>query len=180
MEISIKKISLTVCITVSLFCQVVGAPEAFFAPYDDIRSIFLHKIEKEKKFIYGAVYMFTDIKIAQALVAAMKRGIDVQIVIDQISMGSRAGKGKFLQEHGVPLYIHKTDFYNPYTMPLMHNKFFVFGMNQNNDALVWTGSWNCTLGGTKRNDENVLICDEISIVERYLQSFYRLKNRLIN
>lgn len=160
--------------------QSIAYVDAYFAPYDDIRSVFLHTIEREKKFIYGAIYMFTDIKIAKALVDAMKRGVDVQLVIDQISMGSRSGKGKFLQEQGVPLFIHKTDFYNPYTMPLMHNKFFVFGQNENNAQLLWTGSWNCTLAGTKRNDENVLICDEAHICDLYLQSFYRLKARIID
>lgn len=127
-------------------------------------------IEAEKKSIHGAMYMFTDKKVAQALVNAKNRGVTIQLIIDQISMTSY-GKGKFLQEQGISIMVHRTQEFNPYTMALMHHKYFVFGCNKNNAPLVWTGSWNCTLRATQHNQENVLILDDASVVASYLNNF---------
>lgn len=152
--------------------------KAFFAPIDNLTTLLIERIAAEKKSIHGAVYMLTDKKIAQALIDAKKRGIDVQIIIDQISMCS-CGKGKFLQEAGVPVFVHRTQEFNPYTMPLMHHKFFVFGCNADNKALLWTGSWNCTVRGTQHNDENVILVDDPVAIQQYLDMFMQLKKRLL-
>lgn len=177
MEIFIK-ILFCFLVGTSLQQDLIARADAYFAPHDDIRSLFLHRIESEQKSIYGAVYMFTDQKIAQAFVDAFQRGVDVQIILDQISMGSRAGKGLFLKQHGVPIFIHKTEYYNPYTMPLMHNKFFIFGKNRENSSVLWTGSWNCTLGGSQRNDENVVVLDDGKVIDLFFKNFIRLKTRI--
>jgi len=152
--------------------------KAFFAPIDNLTALLIERIVAEKKSIYGAMYMLTDKKISQALIDAKKRGVDVQIVIDQISMCS-CGKGKFLQEAGVPVFVHRTQEFNPYTMPLMHHKFFVFGCNEENVALLWTGSWNCTVRGTQHNDENVILVDDSVAIQQYLDIFVQLKKRLL-
>jgi phosphatidylserine/phosphatidylglycerophosphate/cardiolipin synthase-like enzyme len=154
------------------FCQ------AFFTPQDDLTSLFIAMVDAEQKSIHGAMYMFTDKKIAQALVNAKKRGVNVQIILDQISMIS-CGKGKFLQENGVPVFVHRTQEFNPYTMALMHHKFFVFGCNKDKKSLLWTGSWNCTLRATQHNDENVIVLDDELVVKSYLDSFLKLQNKLI-
>lgn len=152
--------------------------KAFFAPGDNLTALLIERIVAEKSSIYGAVYMLTDKKISQALIDAKKRGVDVQMIIDQVSMCT-CGKGKFLQEAGVPVFVHRTQEFNPYTMPLMHHKFFVFGCNQDNAPLLWTGSWNCTIRGTQYNDENVLIIDDVQAINKYVDRFMQLKQRLL-
>ncbi len=151
--------------------------QAFFTPQDDLTAIFIRMIDAEKKSIHGAIYMFTDKKIAQALINAKKRGVDVQIILDQISMVS-CGKGKLLQENGVIVYVHRTEGFNPYTMALMHHKFFIFGSNKDDKPWLWTGSWNCTLRATGHNDENILILDDELIIQQYQACFDRLLARL--
>ena len=157
---------------------VCGWSSVHFAPDENIQEIFISYVEAETESIYGAVYMFTDKKIAQSLIDAKKRGIDVQMIVDQISMGSSSGKAKFMQEFGVPVSIHKTEFQNPFAMSLMHNKYFIFGSNKNKKPLLWTGSWNCTLGGTKRNNENVIILDDASAINLFTQNFFQLKEMI--
>jgi len=177
MEIFMKRyILLFLCLVYGAYN--FGLCTAFFAPNDNLTALLIESIQAEKKSIYAAVYMFTDKKIAQSLIDAQKRGVDVQVVIDQISMSSY-GKGKFLQDNGITVFIHKTQEFNQYCTPLMHHKFFVFGFNKNDQSLVWTGSWNCTVRGTKCNDENVLVLDDQSIVQAYLQAFELLKNRIL-
>ena len=176
MEIFMKRYVLTLLIflqtvEIDAFCQ------AFFSPCDNLTVLFIERIAAEKKSIYGAIYMLTDKKISQALIDAKNRGVDVQIIIDQISMCS-CGKGKFLQEAGVPVFIHKTQEFNPYTMPLMHHKFFIFGCNKENVSVLWTGSWNCTVRGTQHNNENVVILDDQAVIQQFLEKFTTLKAKL--
>lgn len=175
MEIFVKRwlfviFSLQVSLSLAL-CQ------AFFTPQDDITAIFIRMIHAETKSIHGAMYMFTDKKVAEALINAKKRGVEVQLIFDQISMVG-CGKGKLLQEHGVDVCVHRTESFNPYTMALMHHKFFIFGCNKDQKNLLWTGSWNCTLRGTAHNDENVIVLDDQQMIADYRACFDRLKFRL--
>lgn len=153
-------------------CQV------FFTPQDDITQLLITMIEAEKKSIDGAMYMFTDKKVAQAIIQAKERGVQVQLVLDQISMAS-CGKGRFLQEHGVSIVVHRTEDFNPYSMALMHHKFFIFGCNREQKAWLWTGSWNCTLRATQHNDENVLIIDDVQVIDTYRNYFIQLHKKLL-
>lgn len=177
MEIFIRR-SVFVMLMVLQVWNIQTYCKAYFAPIDNLTVLLIDRIVDEKKSIYGAMYMLTDKKIAQALIDAKKRGVDVQLIVDQISMCS-CGKGKILQEAGVPVFVHRTQDFNPYSMPLMHHKFFVFGCNQDKQPLLWTGSWNCTVRGTQHNDENVIILDDLRVVEQYLDMFTQLKKRLV-
>jgi len=152
--------------------------KAYFAQENDLTKIFLERVVAEKKSIHGAIYMFTDKKIAQALIDAKNRGVDVQIIIDQISMCSY-GKGKMLQENGISIFVHRTLEFNPYTMPLMHHKFFIFGCNKEETSILWTGSWNCTVRGTQYNNENVIVLDDQKIIQQFLDQFMQLRGKLI-
>jgi len=151
--------------------------KAYFTPKDNLTSLFITMIDAEQESIRGAVYMFTDKKIAQALINAHKRGVKILIILDQISM-SATGKGKLLQEHGVPVMVHRTFEFNPYTMALMHHKFFIFGSNIDQKSWLWTGSWNCTVRATEHNDENVLLMDDDDIIAQYCHCFDLLQVRV--
>ena len=178
MEIFIKRFWLIFLLTAYSSLQLAFS-QVFFTPGDDITALCIAMIEAEQKSICGAVYMFTDKKIAQAIVNAHQRGVHIQMILDQISMVS-CGKGKFLQEHGVPVFVHRTEGFNPYTMALMHHKFFIFGCNKDDKPLLWTGSWNCTLRATQHNDENVIVLDDQQVIGQYQECFTRLQERLLS
>ncbi|MGZ6255152.1 MAG: phospholipase D-like domain-containing protein [Candidatus Chromulinivorax sp.] len=165
------------CIALLQVIYGLGFATAYFTPKDDLTALALDYIKAEKKSIDVAMYMFTDKKIAQALVDAKNRGVLVQVIVDQISMTS-CGKGRFLQEHGVIVFVHRTMDFNPYTMALMHHKFFIFGCNKDDQSLLWTGSWNCTVRATQYNDENVLVLDDQGLILQYQNYFKSLKERL--
>ena len=178
MEIFMKRYRLGFLLCLQVL-NVDALSKAFFAPLDNLTMLFIERVAAERKSIHGAIYMLTDKKIAQSFIDAKKRGVDVQIIIDQASMSSY-GKGKLLQENGVPVYVHRTQEFNPYSTPLMHHKFFVFGLNQEDTSFVWTGSWNCTLRGTQHNNENVILLDDQCVVQQYLDSFFSLKDKLMH
>lgn len=175
-RILVKKLLLIVFF--SMFVSLsLAVCQAFFTPQDDLTTLLIEMVNAEQKSIHGAMYMFTDKKIAQALINAKKRGVDVQLIIDQISMAS-CGKGKMMQENGVIVFVHRTDGFNPYSSALMHHKFFIFGCNKSDKSWLWTGSWNCTLRATGHNDENVLVLDDLQVIVDYRACFDRLLTRL--
>lgn len=177
MEVFIRRYFLLVVFSLQASCSLALC-QAFFTPQDNLTSIFVDMINAEQKSIHGAIYMFTDKKITQAFINAKSRGVEVVLVLDQISMAS-CGKGKLLQEGGISVIIHRTEGFNPYTMALMHHKFFIFGCNKDSKSLLWTGSWNCTVRGTQYNDENVIVLDDSKVIKSYLDYFLKLQKKLI-
>lgn len=153
--------------------------QMFFTPRDDIRTHLISLIKQERKSIDAAIYMLTDKTVAQELIDAYVRGVKVTLVLDQISMSEKFGKGIFLQKNGATVFVHRTENYNPFSMPIMHHKFFIFGWNAfYQKPLLWTGSFNCTQNASKINDENVIIVDDGSVIQEYQNCFKQLVNRI--
>ena len=176
-----KRINFVAFVVIFLQCIFLYPfSQVYFTPRDDIKAHLIELIKHEKKSIDGAMYMLTDKNIAQALIDAYVRGVQVTLVLDQISM-DRFGKGTFLQNNGVRIIEYKTTSFNPFSTPIMHHKFLIFGVNgSNNKQLLWTGSFNCTVSASKLNYENVLICDEQDVIKQYKQCFCDLVSRISN
>lgn len=147
--------------------------QSFFVPDDaDVVSILQGLIEHEKKSIRAAVFVFTEPHIAQALIAAKQRGVEVNIVVDQHYSSNTREKITLLQSHGIPVYVYEKKF------STFHDKFFIFECNFFDKPLVWTGSANITTSGLKRNEENVVVCNFKDFVEKYMQKFNAVWERL--
>lgn len=159
---------------------------AYFSPKDHPTKELIKLIDGAKKTIFAAVYMITDKNIAQALVQAKKeRKVNVQIITDKITADSIYGKGKFLREQGIPVYVfqppasnkidpliraeEKALFYN--ADAIMHNKFALI------DKIVLTGSFNWTQAAGRKNQENFLITDDKIIYESFKKEFENLKEK---
>lgn len=153
--------------------------QVYFTPRDDIKTQLITLIKEERLSIDAAVYMMTDKLIAQALIEAYVRGVKIRLVLDQISMGEKYGKGLLLQNSGITIFVHKAASLNPFCAPIMHHKFFVFGLNSGKHcSLAWTGSFNCTASASRLHDENVVVTDDANVVKEYRQCFKMLSERL--
>lgn len=151
----------------------------YFTPRDDIKASLVELIKAERKSIDAAMYMFTDKVVAQALIDAYVRGVQVRVVLDQISMSEKFGKGLLLQKNGVSVFVHRTSQANPFSMPIMHNKFVIFGFNDlYKKPLLWTGSFNCTVSAATLHDENVIVVDDVCAIAEYQTCFKQLIARL--
>lgn len=151
----------------------------YFTPRDDIKKYLIQLIQEERVSIHAAMYMMTDKAVAQALVDAFVRGVKVYMVLDQISMGEKYGKGLFLQDHGIVIAVHKSASLNAFCMPIMHHKFFIFGFNSRlRTSLAWTGSFNCTASASRLHDENVVCTDDKYVIAEYKECFKMLMQRL--
>ena len=146
-----------------------------FSPKDKISKKLIQNINEAKQKIYAAVFMLTDLKIANALIDAKnKRGIDVQIVSDKSCLESEFGKIDLLKKNGIDVFIFKPQVKKHVNAdnksePIMHNKFALF------DNKVWTGSFNWTVSANKKNMENVVCIDDKDVYEKYEKQFESLK-----
>ncbi len=157
--------------------------QTFFSPDQDVQHALLELIREEMVSIKMAIYTFTDYEIAQALVDAHKRGVDVQVVIDPSQGKDRYSKIGMLFDVGIPVYFYNPDYIDDKRSNLMHNKFMVFGGNgKKRVRRVWTGSYNFTAAARTRNQENaVLMSGLVDVFNNFVSQFECLKTeRSIN
>lgn len=146
--------------------------EAYFSPDDHPADRLINLINGAKRKIYGAVYMFTDASIAEALIKAKKRGVDVKIIVDNVTMDYEYGKGDLLQENGIEVYVFTVQGKkSQFGTPLMHNKFALL------DNQVWTGSFNWTKNANQKNQENVIVTTNKKVYAKFEKQFEILKGR---
>jgi phosphatidylserine/phosphatidylglycerophosphate/cardiolipin synthase-like enzyme len=101
--------------------------------------------------IHIASFEFNLTPVAEALIAAKNRGLDVRWVTDDkngLNYDNQPGRGQFalLTRAGIEV---KDD---AGRTALMHNKFWIF-----DHQIVWTGSTNITVNGIFKQNNNVLV-----------------------
>jgi phosphatidylserine/phosphatidylglycerophosphate/cardiolipin synthase-like enzyme len=111
-----------------------------------------------------AAFEFDLTPVAQALIDAHQRGVQVRWVTDdENGTGADAyeGHGQFamLKIAGIPIRDDQRS-------ALMHDKFIIFDR-----YLVWTGSTNLTVSGAFRNNNNVLVIDSPQLAAIYQHEF---------
>ncbi len=159
------------------FSYALPITEVLFSPDDRPKNKLLTLIASAKQKIYAAVYMFTDKDIAQALVIAKQKGVDVRVVVDPTSTVTKYAQVFMLCKNKIPVFVFDTKQHhstNPRASafaPLMHHKFAVI------DGVIWTGSFNWTISANGRNQENVIIFDDKLAHQRYEQQFAVLVQR---
>ncbi len=104
-------------------------------------------------------YEFTSAPIAQALVDARKRGVDVRAILDRSKEHEGYSEEKFLKQEGVPVMIDAAH-------NIAHNKIIVI-----DNEIVITGSFNFTKAAEEHNAENLVIIHNPAIAETYLRNW---------
>lgn len=121
------------------------AVEVKFSPSRAAEQAIVNFIGEARKSVHVAAYSFTSKEIAQALLGAKRRGIDVRVVVDKSQRGERYTAVNFLANQGVPVRINSR-------YAIQHSKYIIV-----DGASVQTGSFNFTASARDRNSENVLI-----------------------
>jgi phosphatidylserine/phosphatidylglycerophosphate/cardiolipin synthase-like enzyme len=127
-----------------------GRAQVAFTPGDDADGLLIEAIRQARSQILVQAYSFTHRAIAEALVAARRRGVDVQVIADHDQDAhvatTRIGD---LAQAGVPVYLDAQH-------AAAHNKVMVIDAGRPEAVLV-TGSYNFTHAAQHRNAENLLI-----------------------
>ncbi len=147
----------------------------FFSPNDDVRARLIDLINHEKKSIKVSIFMFTDKDIAHALISAAQRNVQVAVIVDGAASADRFSKIEMLKRSGIDVFEYKPQAPTGINNDIMHHKFVIFGSNQDDCSLLWTGSCNFTRSASVRNRENVIVLDDTGVIEQFEQEFERLK-----
>ena len=109
-----------------------------FSPDRGALELVLRTIDGARTSLYMAAYTFTSRPVADALIKAKKRGVDVRIVVDRIDAKEPYSEEGFLLARGVTV---RTD--HQYSMT--HNKFMVVdGSTVEDDSFNYT--WPLRIG----------------------------------
>lgn len=118
-------------------------------------------IESVQNTLDIAAFEMNNQVIYEAILAAHERGVTVRIVTDD-EHGLEDEKDDALRDlrsAGVAVVDDSRS-------ALMHNKFMIM-----DSAAVWTGSWNYTINGTYRNNNNALVMQNADAVAAYQDEF---------
>lgn len=154
--------------------QGVGAEKGFWQVFfsaptgSSDRSLYVNGIDTQlaaaingtQRTLDIAAFEFNNVVLTQAVLDAKKRGVTVRMVTDNEHgvQDDDTTIGQFISA-GIPVI-------DDARSGLMHNKFMIL-----DSAVVWTGSWNYTVNGTYRNNNNALAMRSRRAVEAYQAEF---------
>ena len=163
------KINFIIILIVSLLFtfsfNALTETEVYFSLYDNPELIIIKNIDNAKEFINIAMYTFTDREIAQAIIKAKDRGVDIKIYLDRSQVNAKYTKSRYFVNSGIKDVRISSNNY------IMHNKFAVI-----DNEIVITGSYNWTASAGERNNENLLVIDDKNIIIKYQDHFEILWN----
>jgi phosphatidylserine/phosphatidylglycerophosphate/cardiolipin synthase-like enzyme len=130
--------------------DATGTVQVAFTPWDDAEGLIVAAIEEARRQILVQAYSFTSRRIAAALIAARKRGVEVLITADRDQ--ARSGESSRIPQlaaSGIPVFLETR-------YAAAHSKVMVID-GESRDPTVITGSYNWSGGAQRRNAENVLV-----------------------
>lgn len=132
-----------------------------------IEQALVDAIDQTRESLDIAVFEMNSEPIYQALLEAHQRGVALRIVTDD-EHGLNDSKNvalRQLQAAGIPLV-------DDGRSGLMHNKFMIL-----DGRTVWTGSWNYTVNGAYRNNNNALVLESEVAAAAYRTEFDEMFER---
>src|SRR5689334_3862063 len=133
-----------------------------------IEERLIQLIDQAQTSIHIASFEFNLTPVAQALIAAKNRGVDVKWVADDengLEYDTQPGRGQFVLMAAAGIEL-KDD---AGRSALMHNKFWIF-----DGQIVWTGSTNITVNGIFKQNNNVLVIHSPEIAFIFEREFQEL------
>ena len=131
----------------------------YFSPNGGCTQAILAEIANAKVSILMQAYIFESADIAKALVAAHKKGVKVEVILDRRQRKESYGIADFLANSGIPTRIDSAHAY-------AHNKVLV-----NDEETVITGSFNFTKSAEDKNAENLLVIKDKDIAMKFAENW---------
>jgi phosphatidylserine/phosphatidylglycerophosphate/cardiolipin synthase-like enzyme len=154
----------TATVTTRTTATVTVRPEmaTCFSIQQDCASLIASLVGRANRSVHVAVYIFTNPSLADALVAAHRRGVNVIVVVERGNANATGSQVGYLRANNITVVLDG----NPY---LMHHKFAVI-----DEEIVIVGSYNWTLAAEERNDESVVIIRDRELAQLFEQEFRRI------
>lgn len=142
--------------------------ELCFTPPSGCGKLISNLISRGRKSIYVQAYGMTSVEIIRELIAAHKRGVKVEILLDASNLYAKYSGLNELQKAGIEVLIDKVP-------GIAHNKVIIIDQQK-----VITGSFNFTSAADKRNAENVIIVNDQQIAKDYMHNWLLRKSKSID
>ena len=117
-------------------------------------------INSAQKSFYGAFYDISSQIIAEALLMAYNRGVDVKLVVERDNFHKKAIR--MIRKAGIYVVTDNRS-------GLMHNKFAIVDRR-----ITWTGSYNLTSNGAYRNNNNAIEIHSSDLTKIYHDEFFEM------
>jgi phosphatidylserine/phosphatidylglycerophosphate/cardiolipin synthase-like enzyme len=144
---------------VQLFVPVPSA-QAHFSPKGGCTDVIVAELKKARREVLVLAYSFTSRPVAQALVDAKLRGVNVELVLDHSNEKEKYTDLPFFLEQGLHPVIDAEH-------PIAHNKVMII-----DGRTLLTGSFNFTHQAEQDNAENLLVLKgHPELVRAYRQNF---------
>lgn len=125
---------------------------------DGIEYRLIEKINNAETSLHGAFFEFDLQSVADALISAHQRGVDVSLIYDNDHTDSDPQMTEMIKA-GIKAVPDERSAY-------MHNKFLVV-----DNQCVWTGSFNLTVNAAYKNNENAFYLCNQSLADNYQAEF---------
>src|SRR5512138_600606 len=134
---------------------------------NSIEGRLIEKINAAQTSIHIASFEFNLTPVAEALIAAKQRGVDVRWVTDDesgLEADEEPDRGQFAMLQSAGIEVRSDD-----RSALMHNKFWIF-----DERTVWTGSTNITENGVFKQDNNTIVIQSPELAAIYEREFQEM------
>ena len=160
------KFSILPFLVLILFITISVSPLAktvvYFSLSDNPQKAIIQNINRAEAFINIAMYTFTDKDILLSLENAQERGVKVRVYLDRSQIESTYSISRLLVQKGIKTRVSTNNY-------IMHNKFAII-----DNSLLLTGSYNWTASANTRNDENLMVIDDLEIIAIFQNQFVNL------
>ena len=133
-----------------------------FSPDEYCLNMILSFLSRAQHSIYAMIYIFTLDDIADALIDAASRGVDVKVLIEADNALIKGSEYSRLLANGIEVRLDANKY-------LMHNKVAII-----DGRIVITGSLNWSFSGVFRNNENIIVLEDPGTASEFMTEFNRL------
>jgi phosphatidylserine/phosphatidylglycerophosphate/cardiolipin synthase-like enzyme len=134
--------------------------DVYFSPKGGCAEAVIYWIGRANQSVHVLMYIFTLDSIADALISAHKRGVEVRVVLDKSQSYSQYG---VLRAAGIEVR-NDTNWEG-----ILHDKIAVI-----DNTVVLTGSFNWTTTAENNNNENLIVIRSFEVASRYESEFQKI------
>jgi phosphatidylserine/phosphatidylglycerophosphate/cardiolipin synthase-like enzyme len=134
--------------------------QVFFSPNGGATQAAVNALGQATNSVLVQAYSFTSPALAQAMVAAQRRGVAVHIILDRSQRTEKYSEADFFNHNEVSTLIDARH-------AIAHNKVMII-----DGFLVLTGSFNFTKAAEDKNAENLLIINDTILAKAYADNWH--------
>jgi phosphatidylserine/phosphatidylglycerophosphate/cardiolipin synthase-like enzyme len=133
--------------------------QVYFSPKGGATDAVVNALDHATNSVLVQAYSFTSAPIARALVDAHRRGVKVQVILDDSQRTEKYSEADFLRNSSVLTLIDARH-------AIAHNKIILI-----DGYLILTGSFNFTRAAEEHNAENLLVINDPVLAKQYIANW---------